>query len=157
MTDPNPLPSSSPPAHLNPQPQPQSQPICSFSDRLSSALAASQARPTSILQNGGHAGQNLYTPNGNGPDIHSDASSLFTPGSAPMHSHDGGMSMHAHAHANGGTGLWTPDEHGHTHEHLEHAGESAGPWGGGGSLDSGRGWMLSSADGHRKIRGKGHA
>ncbi|QRV77704.1 COBW/P47K family protein [Ceratobasidium sp. AG-Ba] len=33
------------------------------------------------------------------------------------HSHDG------HSHSHGGT--WTPMEHGHTHEHLEHAGKFA--------------------------------
>ncbi|KAG8743337.1 hypothetical protein FRC10_012216 [Ceratobasidium sp. 414] len=34
------------------------------------------------------------------------------------HSHDG-----VHSHSHGGT--WTPMEHGHTHEHLEHAGKFA--------------------------------
>lgn len=44
---------------------------------------------------------------GNGADV-----------AAHQHSHDGQA-----AHTHGGDGTWTPDEHGHTHEHLEHAGE----------------------------------
>jgi urease accessory protein len=36
------------------------------------------------------------------------------------HSHDGGAS---HTHGHGEHGAWTPDEHGHTHEHLENAGK----------------------------------
>lgn len=38
---------------------------------------------------------------------------------AQQHSHDVGAPTHSHDHM-GGT--WTPDEHGHTHEHLEDAG-----------------------------------
>ncbi|ORY20754.1 P-loop containing nucleoside triphosphate hydrolase protein [Naematelia encephala] len=38
-----------------------------------------------------------------------------------LHSHDDGFTMHTHASVESMGGTWTPDEHGHTHEHLEHA------------------------------------
>lgn len=38
-----------------------------------------------------------------------------------LHSHDGGASLHAHDHGHGDEAV---NEHGHTHEHLENAGES---------------------------------
>ena len=72
------------------------QPICQFSDRLSSALTDAENR--------------------------SHSSTASTPGhshDSKAHSHDGGMMTHSHGD---GGGIWTPDEHGHTHEHLEHAG-----------------------------------
>ena len=51
----------------------------------------------------------------------SSDSSLHIPG-AHTHSHDDPNFKHTHDH--GGSGTFTPLEHGHTHEHLEHAGKS---------------------------------
>lgn len=45
------------------------------------------------------------------------------------HVHDHGPGSHSHdllgAHHDHGSGTWTPLDHGHTHEHLEHAGKFA--------------------------------
>lgn len=43
-------------------------------------------------------------------------------GLASLHSHDGGSTLHTHGGHSGGL---TPIEHGHSHEHLEHAGKFA--------------------------------
>ncbi|KAG9008748.1 hypothetical protein FRB94_012972 [Tulasnella sp. JGI-2019a] len=40
------------------------------------------------------------------------------------HTHDHGIGGLGHSHDNG-SGTWTPLDHGHTHEHLEHAGKFA--------------------------------
>jgi len=64
---------------------------------------------------------------------HTAGSSLpVTPGASGSHSHDG-TNFHSHSHArplfsfdddeHAHPGTWTPLEHGHTHEHLEHAGK----------------------------------
>lgn len=71
------------------------EPVCQFSDRLSTALSISQTTPRS-----------------------------GSVGLALAHSHDGEMHLHSHGGGGGHDGTWTPDEHGHTHEHLEHAGGS---------------------------------
>ncbi|WVO17365.1 urease accessory protein UreG [Cryptococcus depauperatus] len=74
--------------------------VCQFSDRLTSALnETGLVRPTS-----------QYT-----------TSSVSGTSSITSHTHDGTV-FHDHGHA---VGMWTPDEHGHTHEHLEHAGKFA--------------------------------
>ena len=65
------------------------QPVCQFSDRLTSALEVETARA----------------------DSHS-------------HDHPTDAASTLHTHGLAGDGMWTPDEHGHTHEHLEHAGGS---------------------------------
>ena len=88
------------------------QPICQFSDRLTTALSDVAPRPDS-----------------------GDSSVSSTPNGVGLHSHDGGMMMHTH----GGDGTWTPDEHGHTHEHLEHAGRYSLLLAGRGT-DGGMGW-----------------
>jgi hypothetical protein len=116
-----------------------SQPVCQFSDRLTTALsAAASATPPSFDSTNGAdtaaPGPGIEHYAGFRPETHSHTSSTdFSNGfpkgngssaSTPfgLHSHDGGATMHTHG--NGGHGTWTPDEHGHTHEHLEHAGES---------------------------------
>jgi hypothetical protein len=38
------------------------------------------------------------------------------------HTHDHGVGPHSHSHDTANSGLFTLAEHGHTHEHLEHAG-----------------------------------
>ncbi|WVQ85923.1 urease accessory protein UreG [Cryptococcus sp. DSM 104549] len=80
------------------------QPVCQFSDRLTTALNAAQDT-------------------GPGPNPHTP-SSLSGTSSVVSHSHDHGATVHDHGHTHEHVeGLWTPDEHGHTHEHLEHAGK----------------------------------
>ena len=43
------------------------------------------------------------------------------------HTHDHGVGPHTHSHDSANSGPITPAEHGHTHEHLEHAGSSLLP------------------------------
>ncbi|WWD08329.1 urease accessory protein UreG [Kwoniella europaea PYCC6329] len=81
-----------------------SQPVCQFSDRLTSALNAAQNQP--------------HTHSHEGDDASRPVSFVSSANDAsPLHSHDHG---NGHSHTHDG---WTPDEHGHTHEHLEHAGK----------------------------------
>ncbi|WVR08555.1 urease accessory protein UreG [Kwoniella sp. DSM 27419] len=96
-----------------------SQPVCQFSDRLTTALNAAQSNETpravprdSLPSTGDVSPAPGYAQH----DQHSHDQGL-------MHDHGDGM-MHTHGHGHDqGDGLWTPDEHGHTHEHLEHAGK----------------------------------
>ncbi|KAK8850498.1 urease accessory protein UreG [Kwoniella newhampshirensis] len=101
-----------------------SQPVCQFSDRLTSALTAAQAQAgTTTTTN--------TTNTNNAPHLSdstpasSSVSIVSAPTSAPhTHTHDGGATFHDHGHGHDHAGgIWTPDEHGHTHEHLEHAGK----------------------------------
>ncbi|AFR92807.1 urease accessory protein UreG [Cryptococcus neoformans] len=81
-------------------------PVCQFSDRLATALnAAQEATGTDS-----HHAHHHHTPSG--------ASSAIS------HTHDNMPHDHGQFHDHG-PGLWTPEEHGHTHEHLEHAGKFA--------------------------------
>ncbi|WVF68061.1 urease accessory protein UreG [Kwoniella sp. CBS 6097] len=95
----------------------QSQPVCQFSDRLTTALNAAQDN-----NNSNTSSQGVETNSSSRPD------SSVSAGSVP-HSHDHGLGHshdHGHGHGHGhdhAGGIWTPDEHGHTHEHLEHAGK----------------------------------
>lgn len=77
---------------------------CKFTDQLSSSLAA-------------------VTPD---DDDHSTSTGAHDHGGL-SHTHDHGLGGHSHDHlavnSNGSSGTWTPLDHGHTHEHLEHAGE----------------------------------
>ncbi|KAK4686706.1 urease accessory protein, partial [Tremellales sp. Uapishka_1] len=77
------------------------QPVCQFEDRLTSALAN-------------------VPPRTNESPAHSQPLSATSSLLPTPHSHDG---LSGHSHGNVLDGTWTPDEHGHTHEHLEHAGK----------------------------------
>ncbi|KAG8860894.1 hypothetical protein FRB96_003629 [Tulasnella sp. 330] len=74
---------------------------CKFTDQLTSSLAA-------------------VSPGGEGLSVSHDHGGFFH-----AHDHPGGGLGHSHdGPENGnGSGAWTPLDHGHTHEHLEHAGE----------------------------------
>ncbi|ODN82996.1 urease accessory protein UreG [Cryptococcus amylolentus CBS 6039] len=83
--------------------------VCQFSDRLATALNAAQTQEASAH------GNHHHTP-----------SSFSGTSSVASHTHDGSTHHeHGHYHDDGAGGLWTPEEHGHTHEHLEHAGKFA--------------------------------
>ena len=127
-------------------------PTTTFTDRLYTALQDALLTPRAST-----SGPSLFPPAEKEADVDVSApqegttsheSHLSTPWSAysghsghsemsdgHLHSHDGGSTMHSHSHdhGNGGQGVWTPDEHGHTHEHLEHAG---------GSSFAATGWMF---------------
>lgn len=68
---------------------------CKFTDQLSSSLAA-------------------VSPDGDDRQPTHDHGEF-----GHTHDHSGGLGVHSHDNA---SGTWTPLDHGHTHEHLEHAG-----------------------------------